>query len=38
MEPEVSLPCSQDPGTGLHPEPDESSPANPTFLCYTEYY
>jgi hypothetical protein len=25
MEPEVSLPCSQQPATGSNPEPDESS-------------
>jgi hypothetical protein len=26
MEPEVSLPYSQEPATGLYSEPDESSP------------
>jgi hypothetical protein len=26
MEPDGSLPCSQDPNIGPHPEPDESSP------------
>jgi hypothetical protein len=26
MEPEGSLLCSQEPSTGLYPEPDQSSP------------
>jgi hypothetical protein len=26
MEPEVSLPCSQEPSTGHYPKPDESTP------------
>jgi hypothetical protein len=32
MEPEGSLPCSQQPATGPHPEPDESNPYLST-LC-----
>jgi hypothetical protein len=29
IEPERSLPCSQEPSTGPHPEPDRSSPQHP---------
>jgi hypothetical protein len=29
MEPEVSLPCSQDPATGTFSQPDESNPHSP---------
>jgi hypothetical protein len=29
MEPEGSLPCSQEPTTGPHPEPDQSNPYHP---------
>jgi hypothetical protein len=29
MEPEGSLPCSQEPSTGHCPEPDQSSPYQP---------
>jgi hypothetical protein len=32
MEPEVSLPCSQEPATGSYPKPDESNPQLPTIL------
>jgi hypothetical protein len=30
MEPEDSLSCSQEPYTGPYPEPDQSSPYQPT--------
>jgi hypothetical protein len=38
MEPEVLLPCSQDPFTGPYPEPDESTPHLPTItkIRYTD--
>jgi len=32
MEPEVSLPSSQEPVAGPYLEPDESSPHSPTLL------
>jgi hypothetical protein len=33
MEPEGSLPCSQEPSTGPYTEPDQSNPYHPTYLC-----
>jgi len=32
MEPEGSLPCSQEPAIGPYPEPNESSPYHPTYF------
>jgi hypothetical protein len=34
MEPEASLPCSQEPSTRPYPEPDQSSPSHPISLRY----
>jgi hypothetical protein len=32
MEPETSLPCSQEPSTGPYPEPDQSNPSLKSFI------
>jgi hypothetical protein len=34
MEPESSLPCSQQPAASPYPKPDESSPHLPTLFWY----
>jgi hypothetical protein len=33
MEPESSLPYSQEPSTGPYPQPDQSSPYHSRFIC-----
>jgi hypothetical protein len=37
MEPECSLPCSQDPTIDPYPEPDESSPQFLTLFSYDPF-
>jgi hypothetical protein len=32
MEPEGSIPCSQEPSTGPYPEPDQSNPYHPNIV------
>jgi hypothetical protein len=37
MDPEGSLPYSQEPATGLYSESDESSPQIPTLIIHLNY-
>jgi hypothetical protein len=37
VQPDSSLPCSQDPATESYPEPDASSPHLPTLFLYDPF-
>jgi hypothetical protein len=37
MEPEGSLPCSQEPSTGHYPEPDQFNPSHPILSLYDPF-
>jgi hypothetical protein len=37
MEPEGSLPCSQQPSTGAYPEPEQSNPCHPILSLYDPF-
>jgi hypothetical protein len=38
MQPESPLPCSEEPSTGLYPEPDRSSPYHPILFLLDVFY
>jgi hypothetical protein len=38
MEPEASLPCSQEPSASPYPEPDQSSPYHPILSLWDTFY
>jgi hypothetical protein len=38
MQPEDSLSCSEQPATGLHPKPYESTPHTPSYFYKIHFY